>query len=312
MNPVRRETPAPSRKLKTFIVVVVLLCLGAVPAFAAPVPQHMPPFQWPVWPNESESVGTSGGPFPFWCDTANNTKGAFKFTCLDRVASYQEEHRTRFLYSYDRMAQITYRDNCDLTHFGGKKDVTCAHRFTPDGKAFITYGDFNTGYCCQSFGHLPQSNPLPIPHPSFMKTCLKRTGPTPYNSTYFQGSIYNYTDEFSELPTYFWYYTAANDPRGEWPVEQGEGCTMDWASKGVCTASGKTSKLGPRIGDPPPIRFQYETFHQTVFADAEFDLPAVCKSDKLRECYNMECDGVQSTTGMRALDPSFKTFNHRA
>ena len=63
---------------------------------------------------ESESVGTSHGPFPFWCDTSNSSKGAYKFTCLDRVTPYEVEHRTRFLYSYSRMAQITYRDNCDL------------------------------------------------------------------------------------------------------------------------------------------------------------------------------------------------------
>jgi hypothetical protein len=296
-----------------FFAALFLLCLDVF-ALAAQVPQHLPAFAWPVWPAESESVGTSSGPFPFWCDTSNSSKGAYKFTCLDRVAPYEQEHRTRFLYSYSRMAQITFRDNCDLTHFGGKSGVACAHRFTPDGKAFITYGDREEGYCCQSFGHLPQSNPLPVPHPSFMDTCLIKKGPMPYNSTYFQGEVYNYTDEFSELPTYFWYLTAANDPRGEWPVEQGEGCTMDWASKGLCTAEGKVSKLGPTIGDPPPIRFQYETFTETVFADAEFDLPPVCKGDKLKQCYNMECDSpippMYSTTGMRALDPSFKAYFH--
>jgi len=193
----------------------------------------------------------------------------------DRETPYKTEHRTRFLYSYSRMAQITYRDNCDLTHFGGEKGVQCAHRFMPSGKAFVTYGDRQKGFCCQSFGHLPQSNPLPIPHPSFMNTCLIKKGPVPYNGTYYQGPVYNYTDEFSELPTYFWYLTAADGSgRGEWPVEQGEGCVIDWSRRKECTAAGKTSGLGPRIGDPPPIKFEYETFTETVFADAEFDLPA--------------------------------------
>ena len=63
--------------------------------------------------------------------------------------------------------------------------MQCAHRFMPNGKAYITYGDRQKGYCCQSFGHLPQSNPLPIPHPSFMNTCLRKTGPMPYNGTYY-------------------------------------------------------------------------------------------------------------------------------
>merc|ERR1711924_137032 len=143
----------------------------------------------------------------------------------------------------------------------------------PSGKAYITYGDRKTGYCCQSFGHLPQSNPLPIPHPSFMNTCLKKTGPIPYNGTYYQGQVYNYTDEFAELPTYFWYLTAVDEKRGEWPVEQGEGCVINWDRKGECTNAGKTSKLGPRYGDPPPIKFEYETFYETVFADDEFSLP---------------------------------------
>lgn len=268
-------------------------------------------FKWPVWPDESEAIGSSSGPFPFWCDTSKSEKGAFKFTCLDREEPYESPARTRLLYSYSRMQQITYRDDCDLTEFGGEKGVQCAHRFEKDGTAFITYGDREDGYCCQSFGHLPQSNPLPIPHPSFMDTCLIKKGPMPYNSTYYNGMVYNYTDEFAELPTYFWYITAAGDPiRGEWPVEQGEGCTMDWENKGLCTAKGAQSKLGPRVGDPPPTRFQYEKFYETVFADAEFDLPPVCKGNKLRECYNMECDSEtpQTTTGMRALDPTFNAF----
>lgn len=201
--------------------------------------------------------------------------GSMMYARQDRTTSYEVEHRTRFLYSYSRMAQITYRDNCDLTHFGGEKGVQCAHRFMPSGKAFVTYGDRQKGFCCQSFGHLPQSNPLPIPHPSFMNTCLIKKGPVPYNGTYYQGPVYNYTDEFSELPTYFWYLTAADGSgRGEWPVEQGEGCVIDWSRRKECTAAGKTSGLGPRIGDPPPIKFEYETFTETVFADAEFDLPA--------------------------------------
>ena len=67
----------------------------------------------------------------------------------------------------------------------------------------------------------------------------------PYNSTYY------YTAEFTELPTYFWYVTAAGGPiKGECPVEQGEGCTMDWENKDLCTAKGSRSKLGPRVGDP--------------------------------------------------------------
>jgi len=296
-----------------FLAFFIVLWLDTF-ALAATVPQKLPKFEWPVWPAESESVGTSHGPFPFWCDTANSTKGAYKFTCLDRKTPYEVEHRTRFLYSYSRMAQITYRNNCDLSHFGGEAGVQCAHRFMPSGEAFITYGDRDDGYCCQSFGHLPQSNPLPIPHPSFMNTCLRKTGPSPYNGTYFNGLVYNYTDEFSELPTYFWYLTSAEqDGNGEWPVEQGEGCVIDWDRRGECTNAGKTSGLGPRFGDPPPIKFEYETFRETIFADAEFDLPAVCKSDKLRECYNMECDSPvppmgASTTGMRALDPTFKAM----
>jgi len=54
-------------------------------AAAASVPQKLPDFEWPVWPSESESVGTSHGPFPFWCDTSNSSKGAYKFTCLART-----------------------------------------------------------------------------------------------------------------------------------------------------------------------------------------------------------------------------------
>ena len=116
---------------------------------------------------------------------------------------------------------------------GGEKDVQCAHRFTPDGKAFVTYGDRDVsfaegflvqehrtcavqarklfaercpyhspypqdGFCCQSFGHLPQCNPLPIPHPSFMNTCLKRVGPVPYEGPYFK--VYMYTYFTSSLP----------------------------------------------------------------------------------------------------------------
>ena len=127
--------------------------------------------------------------------------------------------------------------------------------------------------------------------------------------------VYNYTDEFSELPTYFWYLTAADgsgDAAREWPVEQGEGCVIDWARRKECTAAGKTSGLGPKIGDPPPIKFEYETFSETVFADAEFDLPEVCTTDQLKECYNMECDSPvppqYTRTGMAALDPTFKTM----
>lgn len=270
-------------------------------------PQHLGKFSWPVWANESEAIGTSSGPFPFWCDTANQTKGAYKFLCLDREKSYQEKHRTRMLYSYSRMTQITYRDNCDLTHFGGDAGVQCAHRFMPDGTAFITYEgkDGNEDFCCQSFGHLPQSNPLPIPHPEFMNTCLDKKGPMPYNGTYYQGMVYNYTDEFAELPTYFWYLTAVDEEKGEWPVEQGEGCVIDWKRRGECTAAGKVSKLGPKIGDPPPIKFEYEQFYETVFADSEFELPAICKSDKLKECYNMECD---SGAPPSQIDPTFKRY----
>ena len=39
----------------------------------------------------------------------------------------------------------------------------------------------------------------------------------PYNGTYYNGMVYNYTDVFAELPTYFWYITAADDER---PIEQ--------------------------------------------------------------------------------------------
>ena len=45
------------------------------------------------------------------------------------------------------------------------------------------------------------------------------------------GLVYNYTDVFAELPTYFWYITAADDQR---PIEQGEGCVADWKRKGEC------------------------------------------------------------------------------
>lgn len=295
----------------------LFVALGVVATTAAQqfIPnQTLPDFKWPQWPFESEVIGTSIGPFPFWCDTANKTKGAFKFTCINR--DHKTHHRTRMIYSYSRMSQITFRDNCDLTHFGGEKGVQCAHRFTPDGKAFVTYGDRDDGYCCQSFGHLPQCNPLPIPHPSFMNTCLKRVGPVPYEGPYFKGMIYNYTDEFAELPTYFWYFTVAEpnatkDMPVGYPIEQGEGCVIDYARADECTNKGSVSRLGPTYGDPPFQAFTYERFEETVFDDVEFDLPKSCTGDKLRECYNMECgDPVppMSSTGMRALDPTFRGF----
>ena len=106
--------------------------------------------RWPVWPETAVGVGSSVGPFPFWCDTANQTKGAYKFLCLNRDTDVQ--HKTRILYSHDRMMQTTYRSHCDLTAFGGVKDVECAHRYLADGKGYITYGDPDDGFCCQSFG----------------------------------------------------------------------------------------------------------------------------------------------------------------
>ena len=181
------------------------------------------------------------GPFPFWCDTANETKGAFKFTCINR--DHKTHHRTRMLYSYSRMSQITFRDNCDLTHFGmlakdwsviilcgpfvnilylrkckvGRKAsnarivslLMAKHLWHTAIVMWVTLWIFRgkrmifaylflqqklcdcrarpqDGFCCQSFGHLPQCNPLPIPHPSFMNTCLKRTGPVPYEGPYFK------------------------------------------------------------------------------------------------------------------------------
>lgn len=42
----------------------------------------------------------------------------------------------------------------------------------------------------------------------------------------------------------------------------------------------------------------------------------MCNTDQLRECYNMECDSPvppqYSTTGMRALDPSFRAMFPKA
>eukprot|EP00299_Pterocystis_sp_00344_P006890 c1953_g1_i1.p1 GENE.c1953_g1_i1~~c1953_g1_i1.p1 ORF type:complete len:299 (+),score=34.29 c1953_g1_i1:35-898(+) len=257
-------------------------------------------YEWPVWPNESEMYGTSYGPFPFWCDTANSTKGAFKFLCLNR--DYNTPHKTRVLYSRSRMSQISYRENCDLTQFGGEANVTCAHRFMADGRAFVTYGDLDNGYCCQSFGHLPQSNPIPIPHPDFMETCLEKSGPMLFNGTHFQGMVYNYTDMFSELPTYFWYLTAADDER---PIAQGEGCVIDRNRAGECTVQGSVSRLGPKIGDPAWSLFEYASFTESWFSDDEFALPASCTSDKLRECYNMECES-NTFANPRALDPTFQ------
>lgn len=271
-------------------------------SFAAPDPVVTP--AWPVWPEEATATGTSVGPFPFWCDTgpsgSNSSKGAYKFTCLDRDTTVS--HNSKLLYSHKKSMQITYRDNCDLTHFNGPKGVECAHRYMPDGKAFITSGDPDTGYCCQSFGHLPQTNPLPIPHPTFMNTCLKRAGPVPYNGSFFQGMVYNYTDVFAELPTYFWYMTSAED---EHPIEQGEGCVSSWGRKDECTIAGAVSKLGPKVGDPPFLAFEYQKFESSWFAEEEFTLPPVCNTDKLHECYNMECDDP-GTTGLRHLDPTFR------
>merc|ERR1719163_1768847 len=81
-------------------------------------------WKWPVWPEEFEMVGRSIGPFPFWCDTHNNSKGAFKFLCLNRDLT--KSSRTRILYSHTKMAQVAYREGCDLSHFGGEANVTCA------------------------------------------------------------------------------------------------------------------------------------------------------------------------------------------
>lgn len=269
---------------------VALIALAVAPVIA---------YEWPVWPEESEMYGVSYGPFPFWCDTANSTKGAFKFLCLDRDTN--TPHNTRVIYSHSRMEQVSFREGCDLSHFGGDKNVTCAHRFTYEGKAFITAGDRKTGFCCQSFGHLPQSNFMPIPHPDFMHTCLKREGPMDYEGPFFKGQVYNYTDMFSELPTYFWYLTAADDER---PVAQGEGCVIDRSRAGECTVAGSTSKLGPKVGDPVWTQFDYKVFDESWFADEEFDIPESCSGDNLKECYNMECDDPQ-LPNPRALDPTF-------
>lgn len=253
--------------------------------------------------------GTSYGPFPFWCDTSSSEKGAYKFLCLDR--DFNTPHKTRVLYSHSRMAQISYREACNLTQFGGEANVTCAHRFFPDGRAFITYGDMDTGYCCQSFGHLPQSNPIPIPHPDFMNTCLTRDGPVPYSGTHFNGMVYNYSDVFAELPTYFFYFTAADDER---PIAQGEGCVIDRERAGDCTVDGSVSKLGPTIGDPAWTLFEYEVFTESFFSDEEFPLPKSCTGDGLKECWNMECeqeDVNKVRANPRSLDPTFQSFNRR-
>lgn len=243
-------------------------------------------FKWPAWPNNSIMEGTDIGPFPFWCDTHNQSKGAYKYACLDRDTT--QHHNVKVIYSYDVMAQISIREHCDLSNFGGDKDVTCSHRFMPNGKAFVTYGDEDDGYCCQSFGHLPQTNPLPIPHPNFMDTCLSKTGPTHYEGKYYQGDVYNYSDVFLESPTYFFYYTAADDER---PIAQGEGCVIDLDRAGECTAAGKTSRLGPTIGDPAYTLLEYEKFYEdNTLSMANFSLPASCSGPGLRECYNMECD----------------------
>lgn len=263
-------------------------------------------WEWPAWPEESEMYGTSYGPFPFWCDTSNSTKGAYKFLCLDRDST--TPHKTRVLYSHAKMAQISYRDSCDLRHFGGDNNVTCAHRFFPDGRAFITYGDLNTGYCCQSFGHLPESNPIPIPHPDFMNTCLHKYGPMNYTGTHFKGLVYNYTDVFAELPTYFFYYTAADDER---PIAQGEGCVINQDRASECTVAGAVSKLGPSIGDPAWTLFDYNTFSESWFAQEEFALPPSCAGDNIQECWNMECEADKANVPMnpRSLDPTFQNFN---
>lgn len=202
------------------------------------------------------------------------------------------------------MSQISYRSECDLTQFGGDSNVTCAHRFLRDGRAFITYGDLDTGYCCQSFGHLPETNPMPIPHPDFMNTCLLKQGPMNFAGTHFKGLVYNYTDVFAELPNYFFYLTAADDER---PIAQGEGCVIDRSRAGECTANGAVSKLGPEIGDPAWSVFEFDTFSESWFADEEFSLPPSCNGPGLRECYNMECDANKVTPmNPRALDPAFR------